>query len=87
MRQARFTDHSVITVLKSVEAGLPGSVAKREYLRPGTLTGKQSRVALKLAPDPRQVNTAISRRIIDDLSVKHQPCAPLLMALPLARVT
>ena len=49
MRKARFTEHQIIAVLKSVEPDAPSkmSAAKREYLRPRTTTGKQSTAGWK----------------------------------------
>ena len=49
MRKARFTEHQIITVLKSVEAGrtVKMSAAKPVSLRPRTTTGKQSTAVWK----------------------------------------
>lgn len=46
MRKARFTEHQIIVVLKSVEAGHTLKDVCREagYRRPRTITGKQSTV-------------------------------------------
>lgn len=41
MRKARFTEHQIIAVLKSVEAGRT-SVVKPVFLKPAIITGKRS---------------------------------------------
>ncbi len=49
MCKARFTEHQIITVLKSVEAGrtVKDVCREAEYLRLRSITGKRSMVAWK----------------------------------------
>lgn len=49
MRKARFTEHQIITELKSVEAGrtVKDVCREAEYLSVRTTTGKQSMAAWK----------------------------------------
>ena len=49
MRKIRFTEHQIIAVLKSVEAGrtVKMSVAKPLFPKPATTTGKQNMAGWK----------------------------------------